>query len=209
MSQWPDIAKLVQEWNFPRELEREPHELREALRGAIGARKRHEADHTLGKPSAVLVPLFTRDAQSHLWLLRRSETMRRHQGQVAFPGGTRDPEDESLLHTALREANEEVGLDRVHADVLGPLDDLVTGTGYVITPYVAWIDPAFVPIPSEVEVARVFSAPLRTFGGPPSGEFPKVGWQADGELVWGATCAMIINLVHVIRNLESPSTERP
>ena len=125
--------------------------------------------------------------------------MRRHKGQVAFPGGTRDVEDPSLMHTALREAREEVGLTLAHVDVLGPLDDLVTGTGYVITPYVAWVTAPFEPQPNPEEVARVFAAPLRAFAAPPSGEFPRVGWQVEGELVWGATCAMILNLLNVVR----------
>lgn len=177
--------------------------LREALREALSRRARSivPVSQGAGTESATLTCLFERDGDTHLWLMKRPETMRRHSGQIAFPGGKRDPSDATLLFTALREANEELGLGEHHVDVLGPLDDVVTFTGFVITPYVAWLRAPFVPEPNPSEVARVFTAPLRTFAGRARGVFPKVGWHVEGELVWGATAAVLRNLVTVIAEL--------
>lgn len=174
--------------------------LRESLRSALTARARSvvPASQGAGAESATLACLFERDGDTHVWLLKRPETMRRHSGQVAFPGGKRDPSDATLLFTALREANEELGLHEHHVDVLGSLDDVVTFTGFVITPYVAWLRGPFEPEPNPEEVARVFSAPLRTFATRAKGVFPKVGWHVEGELVWGATAAVLRNLITVV-----------
>jgi 8-oxo-dGTP pyrophosphatase MutT (NUDIX family) len=141
-------------------------------------------------PSAVLIALFERDQDIFMWLAKRPDSMRKHAGQVAFPGGKRDPEDDSLWTTALREAEEELGIRSAHVTRLGLMDDLVTGTGFVITPCVVSIVDSFEPLPSPTEVARVFSAPLRVFTEKASGVFPKIGHTIEGELVWGATFAM-------------------
>ena len=183
--------------------------LREALRAQLAGRARSEVPvGSAGAESATLACLFEREGDTHVWLTKRPETMRRHSGQVSFPGGKRDPGDPTLLATALREAREELGLPAEQADVLGPLDDVVTFTGYVITPYVAWLRGPFVPAPDPVEVARAFSAPLRVFSARARGVFPRVGWEVEGELVWGATAAVLHNLIQVVRHVvgEPPRT---
>jgi 8-oxo-dGTP pyrophosphatase MutT (NUDIX family) len=120
---------------------------------------------------------------------------------VAFPGGKNDPSDDSLRTTALREAEEELGIPRARVDVLGRLDDCPTITGFTITPLVGWLphDVAIVPNPSEVQ--RAFAAPIRTFLEPPSGVPPWRGWSVDGELVWGATAAIIRGFAAIVRDL--------
>jgi 8-oxo-dGTP pyrophosphatase MutT (NUDIX family) len=176
--------------------------LAEALALAISTRKRNVIPEGRGKKSAVLMPMFERDGEAHVVLLRRSENLRRHGGQVAFPGGRYEPEDASLEITALREAEEEIGLARADVRVIGALDDLYTFTGYVITPYAAWLDRevSFKPNPSEV--SRVFSAPLSTFLQKPSGFFPRAGHRIDGEFVWGATSMILKSLLEVLRAAE-------
>jgi ADP-ribose pyrophosphatase YjhB (NUDIX family) len=171
--------------------------LREPLRAFLSSRapKRLRG----GKPAAVLVPLVERAGEAHLWLLRRPDAMRRHAGQVAFPGGKTDKGDLTPRATALREAEEELGIDAARVDVLGQLDDYVTITGFVMTPILAWLPPDMTMTPNASEVARVFAAPLSTFFGPKSGIFPRRGWTFDGELVWGATAAVIGGLVDVLR----------
>jgi 8-oxo-dGTP pyrophosphatase MutT (NUDIX family) len=176
--------------------------LRGPLRSELARRSRSLAREGLGRASAVLVPLFERDSEAHLWLVRRAQGLRDHSGQVAFPGGKHDASDETLLATALREAEEEVALREADVEVLGALDDLVTTTGYVITPYVAWVHAGYAPTPNTGEVDRVFAAPLRAFFEPPSGVFPRIGWTVDGELVWGATAAIVRGLVSVIREVQ-------
>jgi len=173
--------------------------LREPLRALLSAR----VPKTMrgGRPAAVLVPLVERDGAAHLWLLRRPDAMRSHAGQVAFPGGKTDKTDLTPRATALREAQEELGIDQARVDVLGQLDDYLTITGFVMTPILAWLPPDMKMTPNAPEVARVFAVPLSTFFGPKSGIFPRRGWTYDGELVWGATAAVVGGLIDVVKAL--------
>jgi 8-oxo-dGTP pyrophosphatase MutT (NUDIX family) len=175
--------------------------LRSALREQLARRKRTRAPSGSGRESAVLIPLFEGPDGVRTWLVRRAQGLRSHSGQIAFPGGKRDAEDDSLLTTALREAEEEVGLARGGVDVLGALDDLVTITGYTITPFVGWVAHDLSLSPNEGEVARVFAAPLRAFFEEPQGTFPRIGWRVEGELVWGATAAILRGLIDIVRDV--------
>jgi 8-oxo-dGTP pyrophosphatase MutT (NUDIX family) len=154
-----------------------------------------------GTASAVLIPLVVQHDATHVWLVRRASTLRRHSGQVAFPGGKTDPADKDRLATALREAHEEIGLDPAEGDVLGQLDDLVTGTGFTIAPFVAWVPATFAPVACAAEVARVFAVPLATFFEKPRGIPPFHGYTVEGERVWGATGKILRDLVAVARAL--------
>ncbi len=173
--------------------------VREPLRGHLATRAPRLASPKSGTASAVLIALFAREGDTHVWLVRRSEGLRRHSGQVALPGGKRDLTDTSGLHTALREAEEEIGLPATSLDVLGQLDDLVTGTGFTISPFVAWVTKPFTPRPNVDEVARVFDVPLRVFFEKARGIPPFHGYSVEGELVWGATGKILRDLVAVLR----------
>jgi 8-oxo-dGTP pyrophosphatase MutT (NUDIX family) len=175
--------------------------LREPLRAHLAGRARSVASSGMGRASAVLAPLFERDGETHVVLVRRAQGMRQHSGQIAFPGGKHDADDDSLVTTALREAEEEIGLPRAEVDVLGALDDYPTITGYVITPYVAWIREGRPLSPNEAEVARVLTSPLRAFLEEPTGTFPRIGWRIDGELLWGATAAIVLALATTAKGL--------
>jgi 8-oxo-dGTP pyrophosphatase MutT (NUDIX family) len=175
--------------------------IREPLRAHLRTRTGVRAPKGAGKASSVLIPLFERDGEVHLWLVRRAQGMRDHGGQVAFPGGKRDPSDDSLLTTALRETEEEVSLARAEIDVLGELDDYITITGFTITPYVGWVSASVAPRANEAEVARIFAAPLRVFLEAPTGIFPRMGYRVDGEWVWGATSAIARGLGAIVREL--------
>jgi 8-oxo-dGTP pyrophosphatase MutT (NUDIX family) len=151
------------------------------------------------------VPLFAdHEGKLRVWLVRRPDNMRTHQGQVALPGGKWEKADGDLLDTALREAEEEIGLARDGASVLGVLDDCVTITGFVITPHVAWLSPSFVPIPRPDEVARAFSVRLAVFEEQPqivSGSFAHHevhAYRAEGETIWGATARILESLIEQI-----------
>ena len=176
--------------------------LREPLRRALGARSPRKLPLGITTAAAVLVPLFEQEGQAHVWLVRRPRTMRSHGGQVAFPGGKSDPADESLLATALREADEEIGVLPSNVDILGALDDYNTITGFTISPTVGWLAPGIVLRPNPAEVERAFAAPLHALLEPPSGAWPWRGWTIDGELVWGATAAIVRDLVAIVRGLE-------
>jgi 8-oxo-dGTP pyrophosphatase MutT (NUDIX family) len=185
-----------------------PPHFSETVRRALGARERMEANSSALQRASVLLALFALDprAAPHLWLLRRSEGMRTHGGQIALPGGKREPGDLDFLATALRESHEEIGLRPSDVEVLGVLDDRETITGYLITPYVGWIASPFTPEPRAAEVARVFAVPLAAFAEEP--RRTRIPWQGTerevlsyevaGEIVWGATASILRHFVELI-----------
>ncbi len=112
------------------------------------------------RAAAVLIPLVRHAEGDTILLTRRADTLRNHTGQISFPGGGRDAGDASFAATALREAQEEVGLDPATVEILGYLDDYPTLTGYRITPVVGLVTPPLVLAPDPDEVAAVFELPL-------------------------------------------------
>ncbi len=153
----------------------------------------------------MLVPLFLQGSKLHVLLTKRASTLRRHQGEISFPGGVSDPSDATALDTALREAHEEVGLDPASVQFLGPLDALPTASsGYLILPFVARIPWPVALHPDAREVERVLTPELDAFG-EGSGRrvehwerqgavFPMYFFDVDGEVVWGATARMLVAL---------------
>lgn len=186
-----------------------PATIREPLRAALLSREVKRVDDDPSTPASVLLPLVDRGGVAHVWLTRRPETMKRHKGQVAFPGGKRDS-GESSLDAALREVREELGWAPTIIDVLGGLDDLVTTTGFVISPFVAWLKQDVEPNPNPDEIARAFCVPLGAFvAGEPRPHFWRgkgltriaPSYDVDGELVWGATARIMMDLVKVVRDV--------
>ncbi len=111
--------------------------------------------------AAVLVPLYVHDGEAHAVFTKRRDDMRSHAGEVSFPGGRRDDTDPDLLHTALREAHEEIGLPPEAVNVVGALEPTGTmATGYAIYPYVGVIEPGHAWDPSATEVAAVIELSL-------------------------------------------------
>ena len=157
--------------------------------------------------AAVLVPLMD-DGGTRVILTRRHDGLRHHGGQGSFPGGRVDPGDAGPLAAALREAEEEIGLPRRAARVLGYLDPLATISGFRVLPVVARVPAGFVPRPQPGEVAEVFSLPLSwlmapenldriaiTFDGRERHVFEYQRHQAaPGQRVWGATASILYNL---------------
>jgi 8-oxo-dGTP pyrophosphatase MutT (NUDIX family) len=175
--------------------------LREPLRRRLASRTPNKLPLGATTAAAVLILLFEKDGEAHVWLVRRPTSMRSHGGQVAFPGGKSDESDGSMLITALRETEEELGIARARVDVLGALDDMLTVTGFTITPWVGWLARGVQVRPNPGEVARAFSPPLRSFLGPSNGAPPWRGWTVDGELVWGATAAIVDDFVRLVCSL--------
>jgi 8-oxo-dGTP pyrophosphatase MutT (NUDIX family) len=157
--------------------------------------------------ASVLLPLVDRDGEAYLWLIRRPDTMKRHSGQVALPGGKRDPGDATPIETALRETEEEIGFARASIDVLGGLDRFPTTTGFAITPIVGWLHEDLAPTPNPHEIARVFCVPLAEFVFVAARPRPFRGagwsrvspsWEIAGEIVWGATAKILMEFVEVV-----------
>ena len=162
-------------------------------------------------PAAVLVPLVDRDDGLTVMLTQRAMHMHDHPGQISFPGGRADLTDSTRIETALREMEEEVGVDRSHIDILGTLPEYRTGSGYRVTPVVSIVTPPFDTHANPVEVAEVFEVPFSHFmnGGHyqlRSAEFPNGAGKRTfytvpygDRFVWGATAGMLRNLYHFLK----------
>jgi 8-oxo-dGTP pyrophosphatase MutT (NUDIX family) len=151
--------------------------------------------------AAVLVPIVDLPEGPSLLLTRRSDALSSHSGQIAFPGGRLEP-GETAVEAALREAWEEVGLDAHHVEPLGLSDTHETGTGFLVTPVVAWVRPGFNLVADPSEVAEVFEVPWDFLMNPanhredhyttPEGQlrrFWAMPW--NERYIWGATAGML------------------
>jgi 8-oxo-dGTP pyrophosphatase MutT (NUDIX family) len=154
--------------------------------------------------AAVLVPLFHRDGELVAVLTERRADLRRHAGEISFPGGRQDFPDEDLRITALREAEEEVGLARADVELVGALPPVGTYvTSYRVFPFVGLIEPGRVWVPQEAEVAQVLELPLaelvrghehkRLIGRGVPIKMPT--YTVDGNFVWGATARIVAQLL--------------
>jgi 8-oxo-dGTP pyrophosphatase MutT (NUDIX family) len=154
-------------------------------------------------PAAVLVAVVDRREPTVI-LTERPKTMRRHPGQISFPGGRIDPDDDGPIAAALREAEEEIGLPRDRVEVIGTADRYRTITGFEIIPVVGVVPPDLPLSPHPGEVADMFEAPLHFLLDPRRQIVRTVAWQGrnrtyyeiewEGRRIWGATAAMIVNL---------------
>ncbi|WP_291847963.1 CoA pyrophosphatase, partial [Accumulibacter sp.] len=111
-------------------------------------------------PAAVLFPIVRRDGEPTVLLTQRTAHLKDHPGQISFPGGRREPTDPSPVHTALREAAEEIGLAATHIEIAGYLPEYLTSTGFRVTPVVAMVTPPFQLELDTFEVAEAFEVPL-------------------------------------------------
>ena len=156
------------------------------------------------RPAAVLVPIIAHPHGPTVLLTQRQEKLRRHSGQISFPGGRIDADDPDPVTAALREAEEEIALPRQRVRVVGALSTYITGTGFAVAPIVGVLQPGFEPMPCADEVAAVFEVPLaflldqanhrcdtlvhdgvsRQFWAMPYGE----------RYIWGATAGMLRDL---------------
>lgn len=163
-----------------------------------------------GKPfrsAAVLVPLVARDEPTVL-LTKRSSALQKHAGQVAFPGGTIDPDDPDAVHAALRETEEEVGITRDQVSVLGRLDTYRTGTGFEITPVIGYLPDTIEPVAEPGEVDEIFELPLAFIMDRNNHQRQSAVWRGirrhyyvmpyGQHYVWGATAAMLVNLCDLL-----------
>ena len=150
--------------------------------------------------AGVLVAI-TNEAEPQLILTRRADHLSSHKGEVAFPGGKRDPEDNDIVATAIREAEEEVELDAALVHVIGEMDQVVSRFGYLVTPVLALV-PASVKLKANPdELDAVFKVPLSFFQQPPSSYFERgqvkiPSYDYDGFHIWGLTAMMIAEMMN-------------
>ena len=190
--------------------------LAEALARPPGERPRGDHDLNPGftpprtpTQAAVLVPLIDRPDGLQMLLTQRTAHLKDHAGQISFPGGRAEPEDRDPVATALREAQEEIGLPPERVRVLGRLDNYITSTGYEVAPVVGLIQPPFPVVPDPHEVAEVFEVPLAFLVNVANHERHSREWQGrtrsfyvlpyQDRYIWGATAGMLVNLALLLQ----------
>jgi len=161
-------------------------------------------------PAAVLVAVTDR-AEPGVLLTLRQPHLRRHAGQIAFPGGRVDPEDESVIAAALREAQEEIGLDPAMVEIAGTSDVYRVGTGFAVTPVIGVVPPDLPLAPHQAEVAAVFETPLAFLLAPGNHALKSTIWEGrerrfheinwEDRRIWGATAGMIVNLAFRLKGV--------
>lgn len=181
--------------------------MRDLLRAALLAPEEATARHVGGRESAVLVPLYLRHDEFHTVLTRRHPDLRNHAGEISFPGGRRASDSEHLVDTALREAEEEIGLSPAQVEIVGALTPISTFvTDFAVYPFVGLIEHDNIWIPHEPEVAEVLDLPLNQLretqerrrllrhGVPVKTDVYPVG----KEVIWGATARILGDLLERI-----------
>ena len=166
--------------------------------------------------AAVLMPLFLDDGQCRVVFTKRTAKVSSHKGQISFPGGVVDDDDDGFLETALREAEEEIGLHREDVALLGRTDDIQTkATDFIVHPFVGLIPSGYGFRINPGEVEKILSVPLWVFfSNDPrykkaEAEFqgviyPGTAWRYHDDLIWGATARIILNFVHIIGERLTP-----
>jgi len=160
------------------------------------------------QPASVLIPVIGRPEGPTILLTQRSADLPHHAGQVSFPGGRAEESDADTVDTALRETEEEIGLQRRHVEVIGRIDTYVTRTGFVVTPVVGLVRPPINITPDPVEVAAVFEVPVSFVLDRRNHERHNREWQNKirhfyvlphpKRYIWGATAGMLVNLAELL-----------
>ena len=158
--------------------------------------------------AGVLIPIVERSSHLSVLFTERSPDLKHHAGQISFPGGRMEPDDDDVRHTALRETQEEVGIVPAQVEVIGYLETMPTITGFVVTPVVGLIESEICLVLDPMEVVGVFEVPLdflldetnqrhstREFQGV---QIPILEFQYESYRIWGATASMLLALRKLI-----------
>ena len=168
-----------------------------------------------GQQAAVLAPILVSNGTEHILFTKRADHLGEHPGQMSFPGGSLEPEDADLQATALREADEEIGLEASEAAIFGRIDDIRTVTDYAVRPFVASV-PDREYRPDEREVAEVAILPIADLTDldnyeserrdhPYYGDIRIHFFHVEGYTVWGATGRMLVQFLELATDWEMPA----
>jgi len=189
-----------------------PDHLKEGLKAIFAHRdpqriKDNGADYN---QASVLLPLFIKDGHYWLLLMRRTTTVEYHKGEVSFPGGVVDEDDESLEYTAKRETFEEIGVREEDIEILGQLDDMTTMMShFIVHPFVGVVPFPYVFNINKREVEHLIEVPLQFFLDPSQPQPFSINYAGDifetpafiykGDVIWGATERILENFINLIR----------
>jgi 8-oxo-dGTP pyrophosphatase MutT (NUDIX family) len=185
--------------------------LLDAIEKALANRIRNTLADASLTPAAVMILLYPRNGEYCVLLNKRSDEVEYHKGEISFPGGSRDPEDDDSLDTALRETEEEMGIVRDDVQVLGQLDDIATNSGFGVNVYVGTIPYPYPFKPSALEIAEVLEVPISVLQDPASIRADTF-WSGDqtetsysyaynGHLIFGATARILRQFLAVSTDL--------
>ena len=172
--------------------------------------ERHADELEVGdlRRACVVIPIVLDDEGSSLVFLKRSEGMRVHKGQVAFPGGSIEPGEE-LEEAAVRETEEEIGVRRDEIRIIGRLDDVITRTGFLVAPFVGVIPSSYSYVPHEAEVTDIFEVPIASLLAPGNPEvrylsyageqYPVYFYHHGEREIWGLTGRILKSFLDVVR----------
>lgn len=202
----------------PRTMEYDANRLRQTFLGTpVLAPVREDAGGHEGefRPAAVLVPVVARTDALSVLLTRRTDHLHHHPGQISFPGGRVEKTDTSPVMTALRETEEEIGLDPDRVELLGELPEYFTGTGFRITPVVGLVHPPFALQLDTFEVAEAFEVPLAHFLDPANHQRHRSEYKGrlreyyampyGDYFVWGATAGILVSLYRFLGHEDTPA----
>jgi 8-oxo-dGTP pyrophosphatase MutT (NUDIX family) len=194
--------------------------MKEELKEILARRNKRYINDANRVPSAVLIPLYRKQGHYYIILSRRTENVKDHKGQISFPGGARDTSDRTLLHTAVRESREEIGLRAKDIEVIGELDDeLTTTSNYIVTPFVAIIPWPYRFTKNKDEVAEIIQVPIEallekgrvkptteTLDGRPIESYI---YNYEGKVIWGATARILKKLLDIISEITTRPESSP
>ncbi|HTP79712.1 MAG TPA: CoA pyrophosphatase [Bacteroidota bacterium] len=171
----------------------------------LSSYKRKEVVDPALVAAGVLMLLFERENELRLLFTKRTEEVEHHKGQISFPGGAREDKDATIVETALRESEEEIGLDRRDVRIIGLHDDLATHTGFIVTPVVGSVPAVPKLVPSSSEVSEIFDVPFSHFlvrGHLSTKTLERQGVKREAYVysygereIWGITAAIIRSFV--------------
>lgn len=184
-----------------------------SIKQLIENRERYVVDDSSLTEAGVLLPVFFHDEFPHILFTKRTDKVEHHKGEISFPGGIRSAKDSDILQTALRETEEEIGVDMNDIEILGCLDDMATVTGFKIAPFAGIIPYPFnfrvntdeierlieVPLPLLMVETR-WSEALRDY----KGEMLKTHtFNFNGDVIWGATAGIVLRFIEILKSAQS------
>jgi len=191
-------------------------DVRERLVQTLSRLQPQRPDVDGARAAAVLIPIVAAPEPELIFTVR-TDTVRSHKGQISFPGGSVDDSDESPREAALRETAEEIGLDAAAVELIGELDSFPTFvSGYVVTPFVGWLDAQPRLEPNPAEVAAILQVPLASLGNDIRRDpgfshggrtYPTEAWVWNDHVIWGVTARIVRQLLDVLG--DAGLVERP